>query len=64
VIVGQYIKKAYDSVRRAVLYNILIEFGITVKLLSVIKTPLNETCNKVHIGKNLSDASPIPNGLK
>jgi hypothetical protein len=25
---------------------------------------LNETCSKVHIGKNLSDVLPIQNGLK
>jgi hypothetical protein len=31
-------KKAYDSVRREVLYNILIkEFGISMKLLRLIK---------------------------
>jgi hypothetical protein len=29
-------KKAYDSVRREVLYNILIEFGIPMKLVRVI----------------------------
>jgi hypothetical protein len=28
-------KKAYDSVRREVLYNILIEFGIPKKLVSI-----------------------------
>jgi hypothetical protein len=30
-------KKAYDSVRREVLYNILIEFGISMKQVSLIK---------------------------
>ena len=31
------LKKAYDSFRREVLYNILIEFGIPMKLLRLIK---------------------------
>jgi hypothetical protein len=47
-------KKAYDSVRREVLYNILIEFGIPRKLVGLIKMCLNETYSRVHIGKNLS----------
>ena len=35
-------KKAYDSVRRGILYNILI--GIPMKVVRVIKMCLNETC--------------------
>ena len=55
-------KKAYDSVRRKVLYNILIEFGITVKLVRLIK--LNEMYSRVQVGKNLSGMFPIGNGFK
>jgi hypothetical protein len=36
-------KKAYDSVRSEVLYNILTEFGILMKLERLIKICLNET---------------------
>jgi hypothetical protein len=31
------LKKAYDSVRREVLYNILIEFDIPMKMVRLIK---------------------------
>jgi hypothetical protein len=43
-------KKAYDSVRREVLYNILIEFGIPLKLERLIKMCLNETYSRVRGG--------------
>jgi hypothetical protein len=57
-------KKAYDSVKREVLYSILLEFGIPKKLVRLIKMCLNETYIKLCIGKLLSDEFPIQNGLK
>jgi hypothetical protein len=56
--------KAYDSVRREVLNNILIEFGIPMKLVRLIKICLSETYCRVRLGKHLSDTFPIKNGLK
>jgi hypothetical protein len=57
-------KKAYDSVRREVLYNILIEFGVPMKLIRLIKISLNKMYRKVCIGTYLFDNVPIQNGLK
>jgi len=57
-------RKAYDSVRREVLCNILIEFGIRMKLVRLIKMCLTETYSRVGVGKNLSDMFPVGNGLK
>jgi len=57
-------EKAYDSVRRGVLYNILFEFGIAMKLVRLIKMCLTEKCSRVQIGKNLANMFPIRNGLK
>jgi hypothetical protein len=59
-------KKAYDSVRREVLYNtsILIEFGIPMKVVRLVKMCLIETYSRVRVGKHLSDTFPIKNGLK
>ena len=57
-------KKAYDSVRREVLYKILIEFGIPTKLARLMKMSLTGTYSRVRVGKNVSDRFPIRNGLK
>jgi hypothetical protein len=56
--------EAYDSVRREVLYNILIVFGIPRKPVRLIKMCLNETCSKIRKGKHLSGAFPVQNCLK
>jgi len=57
-------KKASDSVRREVLYKIIIEFGIHRKLVRLIKMSLTKTYSRVRVGKNVSDRFPIRNGLK
>ncbi|KAJ4435328.1 hypothetical protein ANN_17938 [Periplaneta americana] len=57
-------KKVYDSVKREVLYDILIEFGIPKKLVRLIKMCLSETYSRVHIGQFLFDDFPVHCGLK
>jgi hypothetical protein len=51
-------------VRREEFYNIFIEFGVPMKLVSLNKMCLNTTFSKVHIGKHLFASFPIENGLK
>ncbi|KAJ4450575.1 hypothetical protein ANN_02002 [Periplaneta americana] len=58
------LKKAYDSVKREVLHDILIEFGIPKKLVRLTKMCLSETYSRVRIGQFLSDVFPIHCGLK
>jgi hypothetical protein len=48
-------KEAYDSVRREVLYSILMEFDMPRKLFGLIKMFLNETYITVRVGKYQSD---------
>jgi hypothetical protein len=50
--------KGHDSVKRDVLYNILLEFDMPNKLFRLIKMCLNETYSKICeicIGKHFSD---------
>ena len=51
-------KKAYVSVQRAVLYNILIEFCIPLKLVREIKMCLNQTYSRGWVGRHMSDTFP------
>ena len=57
-------KKAYDSLRREVLYNILTELGIPMKRVRLIKMCLTAMYGTVQVGKTLSDMFPIRKGLK
>jgi hypothetical protein len=57
-------KKAYDSVRREVLYKNLKEFGVSIKLVRLINLCLNETYSKVCVGKHLYDNFLIQNFIK
>jgi len=57
-------KRAQDSVGKEVVYNILIESGICMKLVRLIKICLNETYSRVWVGKHMSDMFPFKNGLK
>jgi hypothetical protein len=57
-------KEAYVSARREVLYNIVIEFWVPMKLVRLTGMCLNETYSKVRKGKHLSDSFLTQNGLK
>ena len=45
-------KKAYGSDRREILYNILIKYGIPMKMVRVMKMCLNENSSRVRVGNH------------
>jgi hypothetical protein len=53
------LKKAYAALRKILLCNVVIEFGISMKLVRLIKMYVNETFSDVHKAERLSDAFPI-----
>jgi len=56
------IQRAYDSLRGEVLYSNLNYFGIHVKIVTLTKVCLKETCNRVRVGRYVSDTFPVKNG--
>jgi hypothetical protein len=57
-------KESLLLIRREVLHNILIEFGIPMKLFRLIKMCLSKTHSNVRIVTYLSDCFPIQDGLQ
>jgi hypothetical protein len=57
-------KKAYDTVWYTIQSFNLIQFGIPMKLVRLIKMCSNETYSIIHTSKHWSDAVHIQNGLK
>jgi hypothetical protein len=60
----QVLKKNWEYNEEQVLYNILTEYGVPMKLVRLNEMCLNKTYSKVRIGRELSDMFHIPNGLK
>lgn len=57
-------KKAYDSIDREVLLNILNEFGVDLKLLALIRATLTDTKSKVKFLGCLSDSFEVKTGVR
>jgi hypothetical protein len=48
-------RKTYNAFKRGVVYHIIIEFGIPMKLVGLINMCLNETYSRIWVGEHLSD---------
>jgi hypothetical protein len=55
--------KAGDSIRREVFYKIIIEYGVLLKLVRLVRI-LNEVCSKVWVGRHLCNIFSFKNGVK
>ncbi len=57
-------KKAYDSIKRSKMYQILVFLGIPKKLVKLIQVCLNGSTGRVRVGGNISEPFLIRDGLK
>jgi len=57
-------KKAYDSIHRESLINVLKEFEMPQKLINLIKMNIDYTDIKVKVGHSISNAVQVATGLR
>ncbi|KAF0702148.1 craniofacial development protein 2-like, partial [Aphis craccivora] len=57
-------RKAYDSIHRDSLYNILQEFGFPRKLIALTRICMNDTKYQVRVDQTLSEEFEVITGLK
>ena len=57
-------KQAYDSIDRQALFDIMNEFGIPTKLITLTKATLTDTRCKILVDKTLFDSFSIETGLR
>jgi hypothetical protein len=57
-------RKPTIQIRGWSFFNILIKFGIPMKLTRLIEMCLSEICSRVRVRQQLPDTFPIKNGLK
>ena len=57
-------KKAYDSIKREKMYEILTRWGIPKKLANLVQVCLKDTRGRVRIGNQMSETFNIHSGLK
>ena len=57
-------KKAYDSIHRESLYNIMDEVGIPKKLIGLTKMCMENTQYQIRVDNTLSEAFEVNSGLK
>ena len=57
-------RKAYDSILRDKLYNIMLGFGIPSKLVGLTKMTMTETLAQVRIQNELTELFELTQGLK
>lgn len=57
-------KKAYDSIHRKSLINIMREFNFPCKLIKLVEISNMDTYIKIKTGSDITEPIPVKSGLK